>query len=67
MPGIYQQSIDNALIEIGQARELGIKAVMLFGIPEEKDPQATSAHDSHGVVQRAFLHTGTVIVLLGQG
>lgn len=53
MPGIYQQSVDNALIEIDQCLKSGIKAIMLFGIPEEKDPQATSAFISHGVVQQA--------------
>ncbi|MDX2084837.1 MAG: porphobilinogen synthase [Candidatus Melainabacteria bacterium] len=53
MPGIYQFSIDNALIEIGRAMAVGIRAVMLFGIPDEKDPEATSAWSDHGIVQRA--------------
>ncbi len=53
MPGIFQQSVDNALIEIDQALKLGIKGVMLFGIPEEKDPQGTSAFAEHGVIQQA--------------
>lgn len=54
MPGIYQQSIDNAIIEIGQAMEAGIKSVILFGVPEEKDQEATSAWDEYGVIQRAI-------------
>ncbi len=54
MPGIFQQSVENALIEVDEALKLGIKAVMLFGVPEEKDPQATSAYDEHGVVQEAI-------------
>ncbi len=54
MPGIFQQSVDNALIEIDSALKLGIKAIMLFGVPEEKDSQATSALMSHGVVQQAI-------------
>lgn len=53
MPGIYQQSVDNLLIEADQALKLGIKALMLFGVPQEKDPQATSAHDASGPVQQA--------------
>jgi porphobilinogen synthase len=53
MPGIYQQSVDNALIEIDQALKLGVKGIMLFGIPEEKDPQGTCSYESHGVVQQA--------------
>ncbi len=53
MPGIHQFSIDNALIEIGQAMEAGIRSVLLFGVPDEKDPEGTAAWDDHGVIQRA--------------
>ncbi len=53
MPGVFQLSIDNALIEIGKAMELGIRAVMLFGIPNEKDQEATSAWYDDGVIQKA--------------
>ncbi len=53
MPGVFQLSIDNALIEIGKAIELGIRAVLLFGIPNEKDQEATSAWYDDGVIQRA--------------
>lgn len=54
MPGIYQQSIDNAVIEIGQAMEAGIRAVLLFGIPDEKDQEGSSAWFEQGVIQRAI-------------
>ncbi len=54
MPGIFQLSIDNALIEIGQAMEAGIRSVILFGIPEEKDAEATMAWADHGIIQRAI-------------
>lgn len=54
MPGVFQQSVDNALIEIDQALKLGIKAIMLFGVPEEKDPQGTSALVEHGVAPVAI-------------
>jgi porphobilinogen synthase len=53
MPGIHQQSVDNALIEIDQCLKNGIKAIMLFGVPEEKDPQATGAFMEFSVVQQA--------------
>lgn len=53
MPGIYQFSIDNALIEIGQAMEAGVRSVLLFGVPEEKDQEGTAAWDDHGIIQRA--------------
>lgn len=54
MPGIYRQSIQNTLIEIDQAMKAGIRAVILFGIPEEKDQEATSAWAEFGVVQTAI-------------
>lgn len=53
MPGIYQQSIDNTLIEVGRAMEAGVRAVLLFGVPMEKDQEATSAWVEHGIIQRA--------------
>lgn len=53
MPGHYQLSIDH-LIEISKKTYgLGIPAVMLFGIPDKKDPLATSAYAKDGIVQTA--------------
>lgn len=54
MPGIFRQSIDNAIREIKQVRELGIKAILLFGIPESKDELGSEAYDENGVIQRAL-------------
>lgn len=54
MPGIFQQSIDQALIEIETLVESGISAVILFGIPNSKDSQASSAWAKSGVVQTAI-------------
>lgn len=51
MPGNYQLSIDEAVKECEQARALGIGGVILFGIPESKDEQASGAYDAHGIVQ----------------
>lgn len=53
MPGINQQSIDLMLKEAAEVVALGIKSVLLFGIPKEKDSQATGAWHSQGIVQRA--------------
>jgi porphobilinogen synthase len=53
MPGHYQLSIDNLVKAASKAHELGIPAVMLFGIPEKKDPLATGAYDKNGIVQNA--------------
>ena len=54
MPGCYQLSIGNVLPEVREIVQLGIKAILLFGIPAHKDPAATGAYDSEGVVQMAI-------------
>lgn len=53
MTGHYQLSIDNLVKTAGEAFNLGIPAVMLFGIPDKKDPLATSAYAKDGIVQKA--------------
>ena len=52
MPGQFQLSIDNLIKTSKKAFELGIPAVMLFGIPNKKDPLATSAYAKDGIVQK---------------
>ena len=53
MPGIHQQSIDHMLKEADQAATLGVNAVILFGIPDAKDSQASGAWREDGIVQKA--------------
>jgi porphobilinogen synthase len=53
MPGCFQLSIGNLLGEVREVVELGIPAVLLFGIPAHKDSAATGAYDPEGVVQMA--------------
>jgi porphobilinogen synthase len=53
MPGVERVSISHAVDEAGEAHALGIPAVLLFGIPAEKDEQASGAYDDEGVVQLA--------------
>ncbi len=53
MPGCYQESIDYAVADAQEASELGIPAVILFGIPETKDATGTDAYSETGVVQEA--------------
>jgi porphobilinogen synthase len=53
MPGVDRVSISHAVEEAGEAHALGIPAVLLFGIPAEKDEQASGAYDDEGVVQLA--------------
>ncbi len=54
MPGHFQLSIDNFLKTAKEAHELGIPAIVLFGIPEKKDALGTSAYAENGIVQKAI-------------
>ena len=53
MPGNFQLSVDQLVKEVKITRDLGIPAVLLFGIPEKKDEIATGAFARDGIVQRA--------------
>jgi porphobilinogen synthase len=53
MPGVFQHSINHAVDEAKRAHGLGIPAVLLFGIPAEKDEAASGAYDPEGIVQLA--------------
>jgi porphobilinogen synthase len=53
MPGVYQLSVDRLLPEAERVLDLGIPAVLLFGIPEHKDPVASGAYEENGIIQRA--------------
>jgi len=54
MPGQFQLSVDNIAKEAQKARDLGIPAVLLFGIPAKKDAMATGAFAKDGVIQQAI-------------
>ncbi|HTS49029.1 MAG TPA: porphobilinogen synthase [Bryobacteraceae bacterium] len=53
MPGNYQLSVDELVKECAEALRLGIGGVILFGIPETKDEQASGAYADDGIVQQA--------------
>ena len=53
MPGIYQLSLDRLLLEIATVVDLGIPAVLLFGIPRSKDAEGSEAYDANGIIQEA--------------
>jgi porphobilinogen synthase len=53
MPGIFNLSLEHALAEARQAHALGVKSVILFGIPDHKDARGSQAYAREGVVQRA--------------
>jgi porphobilinogen synthase len=54
MPGIAQLSVDCAVEECKAIRDLGIPAVILFGIPDKKDSAGSGAYSDHGIVQQAL-------------
>lgn len=54
MPGIHRYTIQGAVDEAQVLSALGIKAVLLFGLPEHKDPLASGNYDPNGVVQQAI-------------
>ena len=54
MPGVYRYSVEGAVAECRELFALGIRSVLLFGIPDFKDAVASSAHDPRGIVQRAI-------------
>ena len=53
MPGVFNLSVDEAVKESKEVKSLGIPSVILFGLPETKDEQATGAWADDGIVQRA--------------
>ncbi len=54
MPGVFRLSADNTVEECRRVADLGIPAVLLFGLPERKDATGSEAWDDNGVVQRAI-------------
>jgi len=54
MPGQFRWSIDLLVKEAAEAKAAGVPAVILFGIPEQKDERGSAAYDKEGIVQRAI-------------
>ena len=53
MPGVFQLSMEEIVDEAQRACDVGLQAILLFGIPEKKDEQASGAYAEDGVVQKA--------------
>ncbi|KPL60831.1 porphobilinogen synthase [Rossellomorea vietnamensis] len=53
MPGVYHISMDNLQAEMDEVVSLGIKSIILFGVPAEKDELGKQAYHNHGIVQEA--------------
>jgi porphobilinogen synthase len=66
MPGIAQLSVDRAVEECKAVRDLGIPAVILFGIPDKKDSAGSGAYSDNGIIQQALraLKTGVSDLVL---
>jgi porphobilinogen synthase len=54
LPGLARHSVDTLGHEADELVRLGVKAVILFGIPDEKDEEGSGAWDDNGIVQRAL-------------
>ena len=54
MPGVFNPSVDQAVREAEEAAGLGIGGLLLFGLPDSKDEQATGAWDNNGIVQQGL-------------
>jgi porphobilinogen synthase len=65
LPGLARHSVESVVREAEDLRRLGVKAVILFGIPEEKDEEASGAYDDDGIIQQALrVLSGAGLVLL---
>jgi porphobilinogen synthase len=54
LPGLARHSVEDVVAEAAELATLGVRAVLLFGIPEEKDDEGSGAWDDDGIVQRAL-------------
>ena len=54
LPGVVQHTVDSLVAEVVALRDLGIKAVILFGVPQHKDPEGSGAWDPDGIAQVAL-------------
>src|SRR5437762_8928394 len=54
MPGVFQLSVKEVADEARAGQDLGLEAILLFGIPEQKDEQASGAYAEDGIVQKAL-------------
>lgn len=55
MPGVFQFSLDRLGEELDEVVELGIRSIILFGLPAEKDEVGSGAYHNHGIIQEATL------------
>lgn len=54
MPDVFRYSVDRIVTRVGNVSELGVKAVLLFGLPKDKDEGGSEAYDPDGIVQQTI-------------
>src|SRR5881227_2770167 len=65
LPGLGRHSVESVVAEAEELERLGVQAVILFGIPQEKDDEGSGAYDDDGIIQRALRALdGSRLVLL---
>jgi porphobilinogen synthase len=65
LPGLARHSVETVVAEAEQLTRLGVRALILFGIPDEKDEEGSGAYDDDGIIQRALRALdGSELVLL---
>jgi len=65
LPGLARHSVESVVAEADELQRLGVRGVILFGIPEEKDEEGSGAYDDDGIIQRALRALdGSELVLL---
>jgi len=66
MPGQFRQSLESVALEAGALEDLGIPAVLLFGLPAQKDETGSGAYDPQGIIQKAVAaikeNTGLIVI-----
>ena len=66
MPGQFRQSLESLPAEAGALEDLGVPAVLLFGLPAQKDEVGSGAYDPHGIIQKAVAAiketTGLIVI-----
>ncbi len=61
LPGVFQHTLESVVVEARRLVELGVPALILFGVPERKDATGSGASDPDGIVQRALSATRSAV------
>lgn len=54
LPGVFQHSVESVVKEVSELTSVGVRAIMIFGVPAQKDPEGCQAWDGHGISQVAI-------------